>query len=440
MGIWLYLADKDACVEVLVDSQDTIPSLVEKVNTTASFPPDVVPVIRNSDGCVLPLGPNIPQNTQLTAYIVTTKKPQADKLEKTVTSLNTQIEKLFKFTHCPIREEKQQYILRPAIDKAASLPDEMDEAPFHKKFSDQVYEDLKTINLDMWQLTDFDMVALIAHMFDDFGLVNAFKIDKQKLLFFLNTVRLSYNENPFHNFKHCFCVTQMMYALLNISGYRDKLTPLELLGMLVSAIGHDLDHPGFNNAYQVNAYTKLAITYNDISPLESHSCALLFAILRKEKANILSTLTLQQYRDIRKHIIACIMATDMARHGELVSKLKDVSESFNLTDANHRLLLFQLLMKCADISNEVRPNHVSEKWVGNLLEEFFHQSDTEKQEGLPFAPFMDRDKVTRSGAQVGFIGFVMIPLFEAVSKVTPHMDTAVIPPIREALNFYKAMA
>jgi high affinity cGMP-specific 3',5'-cyclic phosphodiesterase 9 len=37
------------------------------------------------------------------------------------------------------------------------------------------------------------------------------------------------------------------------------------------------------------------------------------------------------------------------------------------------------------------------------LEEFFSQSDREKQEGLPFLPFMDRDKVTKSGAQTGYI-------------------------------------
>lgn len=61
--------------------------------------------------------------------------------------------------------------------------------------------------------------------------------------------------------------------------------------------------------------------------------------------------------------------------------------------------MFQILIKCSDISNEVRPNIVAEKWVESLLEEFFHQSDVEKAEGLPFAPFMDRQKVTMAGAQ-----------------------------------------
>lgn len=39
------------------------------------------------------------------------------------------------------------------------------------------------------------------------------------------------------------------------------------------------------------------------------------------------------------------------------------------------------------------------------------------------APFMDRDKVTKATAQTGFISFVLIPMFETVTKVS---DPAVI--------------
>lgn len=45
------------------------------------------------------------------------------------------------------------------------------------------------------------------------------------------------------------------------------------------------------------------------------------------------------------------------------------------------------------------------------------QSDREKTEGLPVAPFMDREKVTKPTAQIGFIKFVLIPMFETVMKV-----------------------
>lgn len=76
-----------------------------------------------------------------------------------------------------------------------------------------------------------------------------------------------------------------------------------------------------------------------------------------------------------------------------------ITDGFKIEDDAHRKLLMQMIIKCSDISNEVRPQEISEPWVDSLLEEFFTQSDREKAEGLPTAPFMDRQKVTKSSAQ-----------------------------------------
>ena len=46
------------------------------------------------------------------------------------------------------------------------------------------------------------------------------------------------------------------------------------------------------------------------------------------------------------------------------------------------------------------------------------QSDREKEEGLPVAPFMDREKVTKPTAQIGFIKFVLLPMFETIAKAS----------------------
>ena len=87
----------------------------------------------------------------------------------------------------------------------------------------------------------------------------------------------NYRNNPFHNFRHAFCVTQMMYVLIH--GCRcvtmsrchdddindddcrlqDSLSKRDLCVLLTACICHDLDHPGFNNTYQINAKTELAI-------------------------------------------------------------------------------------------------------------------------------------------------------------------------------------
>ena len=56
------------------------------------------------------------------------------------------------------------------------------------------------------------------------------------------------------------------------------------------------------------------------------------------------------------------------------------------------------------------------------MHHFCLQSDLEKLEGLPTSAFMDRDKVTKSSAQVGFIKFILIPLYEAMAELFPVFE------------------
>lgn len=42
-----------------------------------------------------------------------------------------------------------------------------------------------------------------------------------------------------------------MYGLIWLTDLRSKMDSIDLLIMLTSAVCHDLDHTGYNNAYQV---------------------------------------------------------------------------------------------------------------------------------------------------------------------------------------------
>ena len=54
------------------------------------------------------------------------------------------------------------------------------------------------------------------------------------------------------------------------------------------------------------------------------------------------------------------------------------------------------------------------------------QSDLEKLEGLPVAPFMDREKVTKPSSQIGFIKFVLLPLFELLGDAYPIITVSIV--------------
>ncbi|KAM9347689.1 high affinity cGMP-specific 3',5'-cyclic phosphodiesterase 9A [Symphorus nematophorus] len=305
--------------------------------------------------------------------------------------------------------------------------------------SDEVRQYLKTPTFDNWQWEDTEIMVLLQVMYTDLDFIATFNIEPEVLQQFLFEVYQRYNNIPFHNFKHCFCVTQMMYGLIWLTDLRSKMDSVDLMIMLTSAVCHDLDHTGYNNAYQINAQTELALRYNDISPLENHHCAVAFEILEKTESNIFRNLSMDQYKRIREGIIKCILATDMTRHNEILNKFKSILPAFDFTNKDHRDVLMMILIKVSDISNEARPMEVAEPWLDCLLQEFYNQSDVEKLEGLPVTPFMDRDKVTKPSSQTGFIRFVLLPLFIELANLFPCLEQHIIDPVRKALDYYTEM-
>ncbi|KAK5874798.1 hypothetical protein CesoFtcFv8_027353 [Champsocephalus esox] len=302
--------------------------------------------------------------------------------------------------------------------------------------TEEVRELLKTPIFDNWQWEKAEMLMLLQVMFTDLDFLSAFHIKLDVLQNFLFEVSCHYNNIPFHNFRHCFCVTQMMYGLIWLTDLRSKFTRIDLLIMLTSALCHDLDHPGYNNAFQINAQTDLALLYNDISPLENHHCAVAFSIMAKPECNILQNLSNENYKLIRGGMIRCVLATDMVRHNEILTQFRSLQPEFDFSNKEHKEVLMKIMMKVSDISNEARPMSVAEPWLDCLLQEFFNQSDTEKLKGLPVSPFMDREKVSKPSSQTSFIGFVLLPLFSELTKLFPCLQQHIVEPVQQALKYY----
>ncbi|XP_071552829.1 uncharacterized protein Pde9 isoform X2 [Panulirus ornatus] len=298
---------------------------------------------------------------------------------------------------------------------------------------------LRLPSFNNWAWEDWEMLLLLQHMYNDLGLMAKFGIETEVLRDFMCRVYHCYNQVPFHNFQHAFCVTQMMYGMICKCDLQRRLGDLDVLILLTSCICHDLDHPGFNNIYQINARTELALRYNDISPLENHHCSVAFTVLERKECNIFRNVSPEDYRKIREGMIRCILATDMARHNEILSDFREVIPEFDFENRAHINLLSMVLIKVADISNEARPLDIAEPWLECLMQEFFNQSDLEKLEGLPVSPFMDREKVTKPSSQCSFIGFVLLPLFEALGKVLPELDELIIQPVKYALDHYRRL-
>ncbi|XP_059822221.1 high affinity cGMP-specific 3',5'-cyclic phosphodiesterase 9A isoform X2 [Hypanus sabinus] len=359
------------------------------------------------------------------------KVVEIEKCRNDIRKLRDEIAKRSDGTTCPLK-----YSL---LDQKKLIPRR--DVPSFSKYvlSEETIQTLRKPTFDAWYWEANEMLSCLEHMYHSLGLVKDFSIDPITLKRWLLCVHENYRNNPFHNFRHCFCVTQMMYSIIELCQLQEKLTQVDILTLMSAAVCHDLDHPGYNNTYQINARTELAVRYNDISPLENHHCAVAFQIFSQPECNIFNNMDPEIAKQIRQGIITLILATDMARHGEILDSFKQKIDNFDFTNKDDVTCLQMVLIKCCDISNEVRPTDVAEPWVDCLLQEYFMQSDREKAEGLPVAPFMDRDKVTKATAQIGFINFVLIPLFETVMKLFPQIEDSMVQPLRDSRNHYEEL-
>ncbi|KAL7324208.1 3',5'-cyclic-nucleotide phosphodiesterase, variant 2 [Mucor circinelloides] len=265
--------------------------------------------------------------------------------------------------------------------------------------------------------------------------------------FILDLANIYHDENPYHNFAHAVDVLQCIYyftcqlglvpfadgtpCMTNSKTYR-ILRPRDLFALFIAAIGHDTAHPGVNNAFLINTSAPLALLYNDNSVLESFHAMTLFQLLKKHKFDdTLGGSDSKEYVEFRKLVITSILATDMALHGDYVTKIKEQKQRLADSDPNdwdaprcleERLLFCSGLIKCADISNVARPFPRAYEWAQILIEEFASQGDLERELGLNVMPMNDRSQIILEDSQIGFIRFVAVGLFESVSEYMQELS------------------
>ena len=83
-----------------------------------------------------------------------------------------------------------------------------------------------------------------------------------------------------------------------------------------------------------------------------------------------------------KLLVDIILATDMAHHGNLSKEFASAVENLQEGEVPPKLLTIKMIMKSSDLSNIVRPFHLSQRWAASVTEEFLAQGDQEKVRAL----------------------------------------------------------
>ncbi|GAB1320308.1 3',5'-cyclic-nucleotide phosphodiesterase [Madurella fahalii] len=304
--------------------------------------------------------------------------------------------------------------------------------------------------------TDDELVVAAAVMFKhalSMPELEPWRIPTDQLHSFLLACRAAYNAFvPYHNFRHVVDVLQATFHFLVRIGslppypstnrlpsetppkspIAQLLQPFEALTLLITAIGHDVGHPGVNNGFLVTLNAPLAQLYNDRSVLESFHCAAYSQILRRYWPSAFSD------SKMRNLMISSILATDMGLHFDYMKKLGDLqgrlrannnsAEGWSESVRNEqKALTCALLIKCADISNVSRQHDTAFRWMHVLADEFSRQATMESELAIPTSLMSEpkKDIISLATAQLKFMNVFAIPLFQGVAEILPAMQYCV---------------
>jgi high affinity cGMP-specific 3',5'-cyclic phosphodiesterase 9 len=292
-----------------------------------------------------------------------------------------------------------------------------------------------------------NLFLFVYFLFQDSGLLDPSLTltSPSRLTRFLSAVSLSYpRPNPFHNFTHAFVVVQTIYALLSMVPKTSlfQFSPLQLFALFVSAIGHDVDHPGTTNFYHNKYQTCLAVMHpGSTYHVELHHASCVLQLLYSDATTPFLNPQSEEAHQIEQMVVQWIIKTDLGQH-------KEFMETLSRTPIPSTETLAIVLLKAADVSNELRPRNIAQNWVERLRDEFQKQGDQEREwEGkvlsVPTGMF-DRTydkKFGKNGmaeSQVGFIEFILKPMFVWMAEKETAWKGCV-PLIEENLDRYKQL-
>uniref|UniRef100_A0A8C5ESE2 Phosphodiesterase n=1 Tax=Gouania willdenowi TaxID=441366 RepID=A0A8C5ESE2_GOUWI len=275
-----------------------------------------------------------------------------------------------------------------------------------------------------FELSDTETTLAAVRMFIDLNLVQNFQMKYTSLCQWILSVKKNYRRNvAYHNWRHAFNTAQCMFALIKSGRMQSYLSDLEVLALMIATLSHDLDHRGVNNSYIQRSDHPLAHLYCH-STMEHHHFDQCLMILNSPGNQILSGLSLDEYKATLKMIERAILATDLAlymkRRGEFFELTKN--SQFVWEDDNHRDLLRSMLMTACDISAITKPWPVQKRIAELVATEFFEQGDKERRE-LNIEPIdlMNREKRDKiPSMQVSFIDAICIQLYETLTGMSEY--------------------
>uniref|UniRef100_A0A8C4ZNV6 Phosphodiesterase n=1 Tax=Gadus morhua TaxID=8049 RepID=A0A8C4ZNV6_GADMO len=319
---------------------------------------------------------------------------------------------------------------------------------------DQLAKELQ--DLDKWTFNIFrvaefsnnrPLCCIMYSIFQERELLKTFRIPVDTFVTYMMTLEDHYHGNmPYHNSLHAADVTQSTHVLLSTPALDAVFTDLEVLAALFAAAIHDVDHPGVSNQFLISTNSELALMYNDESVLENHHLAVGFKLLHQDNCDIFQNLNKRQRQSLRKLVIDMVLATDMSKHMTLMADLKTMVETKKVTSSGvllldhytERIQVLRNMVHCADLSNPTKPLPIYRQWTERIMEEFFRQGDKERERGMEISAMCDRHNASVEKSQVGFIDYIVHPLWETWADLVHPDAQELLDTLEENRQWYQS--
>ncbi|XP_049534052.1 cGMP-specific 3',5'-cyclic phosphodiesterase isoform X3 [Anopheles darlingi] len=276
-----------------------------------------------------------------------------------------------------------------------------------------------------FDLDDDDTCRAAVRMFLQCNLVQQFHIPYDVLCRWILSVRKNYRPVKYHNWRHALNVAQTMFAMMKTGKMERFMTDLEILGLLVACLCHDLDHRGTNNAFQSKTDSPLAILYTT-STMEHHHFDQCVMILNSEGNNIFQALSPEDFRMVMKVVETAILSTDLAMYFKKRNQFLELIENgeFDWQSEEKKEVLCGMMMTACDVSAIAKPWEVQHRVAKLVADEFFDQGDLEKlQLNQQPVAMMDRERKDElPKMQVGFIDVICLPLYKVLTEAFPWIS------------------
>lgn len=266
-----------------------------------------------------------------------------------------------------------------------------------------------------------DRVPLLLSYAQSLGVAESIGVDASRIEAFIGACLDLMPLNPFHGPAHVVDVVQSLTFIVYQSGLADVLHPMQVAGLFLAAVGHDVLHTGCSNALLISERHHLAWeAEKGVGPLETMHARRTRMALEK---HVLPGLAPDEAAELQEGVRQTIHGTDMGNHSSILADFRKAleeqpfdSNAFFQPHSSRGELLLRVLLKAADISNPGRPWEISTEWNRRIFQEFYAEGDEDRAAGREVNPMFDRVTNSIPKSSVGFIRYVVRDLYLALRE------------------------